>query len=513
MNFIKSIAGVSLITIFSRLLGFTRDFIIAYFFGVSLYTDSFFIAFKISNFFRSILAEGALSQTFIPILSTYKKDYDLKEIQKFVSNVLFFVILISILLTIFFNIFSKSIILFIAPGFINSIDKLDISVILLKIMFPYIILISLSVFIGSILNVWNYFIIPAMSPILLNFSMIVFSLVGIKYFDLSIYSLSWGVIFGGILQCIYQLPYLKKINMLVLPKLNFKKFTDFKIFKNFLPLLLGNFINQISFVTNAIFSSKLKSGSISWIYYSDRLIEFPASVLGVSLSTILLPLLSKKKLLNNKKFYQLVIDKGLRISFLFALPCSFLLFFLSQEIIESLFQYGNFTKFDTIKTKESLEFYSLGLIAFVFIKILIQVFYAQKNTVIPSLISLFTFFLTQFMNLYFLEIFHHASFALSSSLASWINLILLFYFLYKKKLFYIKFRWIFFLFRVFLSSIVMSTFIYLLLSYIDLLSFENLILRLIILILTFLFGFFIYFICLFLLGFNIKKFFLYKNYI
>ncbi|SQB40111.1 integral membrane protein MviN [Citrobacter koseri] len=257
-----------------------------------------------------------------------------------------------------------------APGFADTADKFALTTKLLQITFPYILLISLASLVGAILNTWNRFSIPAFAPTFLNISMIGFALFAAPYFNPPVLALAWAVTVGGVLQLVYQLPHLKKIGMLVLPRINFRDAGAMRVVKQMGPAILGVSVSQISLIINTIFASFLASGSVSWMYYADRLMEFPSGVLGVALGTILLPSLSKSFASGNHDEYCRLMDWGLRLCFLLALPSAVALGILAKPLTVSLFQYGKFTAFDASMTQRALVAYSVGLIGLIVVKVL-----------------------------------------------------------------------------------------------------------------------------------------------
>lgn len=466
MNFIKSLISISSMTLISRVLGFIRDLLIAHIFGASMFTDAFFLAFKIPNLLRRIFAEGAFSQSFIPILIDYNLKKDKKYVREFIASIAGLIILILSIIIILGIIFPDYFITFSAPGFSKSPEKLKLSCTLLKIMFPYILLISLSLLCSFILNSFNYFFIPSFSPILLNINIIIFSFFLNNFFEPSIISLGWSVIIGGFFQLFYQFPYLYKINMLVMPNINFNNVGLWKVLKKMGPSFLGSCTNQISLVFNTIFSSLLNSGSISWMYYADRLVEFPIGIIGVSLSTILFTSFSNMYSNGNKSEYKILLNWGIRFGLILSLPSSIILFMFSKPLIIILFQYGKFTDFDVLMTQKALELYSFGLVSFILVKILSVAFYAFQEVNIPIKISILTLFLTQLMNPILIFYFQHSGLALSCSIASWINLFLLYWKLYQKKIVYFKFDDFIFIFRLFVAILVMTFFLIFMLYFI-----------------------------------------------
>ncbi|QCI18306.1 murein biosynthesis integral membrane protein MurJ [Buchnera aphidicola (Aphis nasturtii)] len=500
MNILKSLFSLSFMTLISRILGFFRDLVIAHIFGVSIYTDAFFLAFKIPNLLRRLFFEGAFSQSFIPILIYYKSNEKINHTKDFIASLLGLIILVLSIIIILGIIFSNYLIEFSAPGFTHSFHKFQVSFTLLEIMFPYVLLISLSSLYSTILNSWNYFSIPAMSPSILNITMIIFSIFFNNFFNPPILILAWSVIVGGVIQLIYQFPYLLKIKMLIIPKFNFKNAGLLKVVKKIGPSLIGAFANQISLIFNAIFNSLLNSGSISWMYYADRLIEFPIGVLGVSLSTILFTSLSKSYSKNRFKEYKKLLHWGGRIALILSLPTSIILFILAKPLVIILFQHGKFTDFDVLMTQKALELYSIGLIAFILVKILSSAFYASQEIKIPTRIALFTLSVTQILNPFLIYYLQHAGLALSFSIAGWINFFLLYWKLYQKKLISFNFNQLIFIFRLLTATFSMTFFLIFMLYFIPLYDISSFFIKIICLFTILFFTGIIYLISLHFLG-------------
>ncbi|CUR53846.1 Lipid II flippase MurJ [Serratia symbiotica] len=507
MNLFKSLISISMITIFSRLLGFLRDVIIAYIFGVSMETDAFFIAFKFPNLLRRIFAEGAFSQVFIPILADYNNYYNQNTTRTFISAIFGILIFTLIFVTILGILFAPWIIYIIAPGFFEIPNKFSLSITLLRITFSYILFISLASFAGAVLSIWNYFSISAFSPILLNLSIIGFTLFATPYFYPKVLALAWAVIVGGILQLICQFFYLYKINMLVFPRIIWKDIGVCRVIHQMIPAIFGVSISQISLIINTIFSSFLESGAISWIYYADRLIEFPSGVLGVTLGTILLPLLSKSYIQGNKNEYSLLIDWGLRLCFLLTLPSAIAFILLSKPLIFSLFQYGKFSIFDSEMTQQILSVYSIGLIGFILVKVLLPGFYSRQDIKTPLKISLITLIITQIMNLIFINSLKHIGLALSISLSAYINSALLYWQLRYQKIFKPQPGWVIFFIKIGFAVFVMSLVLFFLIWMMPLWINGNMLERLLRLLLVIIIGAISYFIVLISLGFRLRDFF------
>ncbi|TCW48991.1 putative peptidoglycan lipid II flippase [Phytobacter diazotrophicus] len=456
MNLLKSLAAVSSMTMFSRVLGFARDAIVARVFGAGMATDAFFVAFKLPNLLRRIFAEGAFSQAFVPILAEYKSKQGEEATRIFVAYVSGLLTLALAIVTVAGMLAAPWVILVTAPGFADTADKFALTSQLLQITFPYILLISLASLAGAILNTWNRFSVPAFAPTFLNISMIGFALFGAPYFHPPVLALAWAVTVGGILQLVYQLPHLKKIGMLVLPRISFRDAGAMRVMKQMGPAILGVSVSQISLIINTIFASFLVSGSVSWMYYADRLMEFPSGVLGVALGTILLPSLSRSFASGNHDEYCRLMDWGLRLCFLLALPSAVALGILAKPLTVSLFQYGKFTPFDAQMTQRALIAYSVGLMGLIVVKVLAPGFYSRQDIKTPVRIAIVTLVMTQLMNLAFIGPLKHAGLSLSIGLAACLNASLLYWQLRKQNIFTPQAGWGRFLTRLFIAVIVMA---------------------------------------------------------
>ncbi|MDC0724583.1 murein biosynthesis integral membrane protein MurJ [Phytobacter diazotrophicus] len=506
MNLLKSLAAVSSMTMFSRVLGFARDAIVARVFGAGMATDAFFVAFKLPNLLRRIFAEGAFSQAFVPILAEYKSKQGEEATRVFVAYVSGLLTLALAIVTVAGMLAAPWVILVTAPGFADTADKFALTSQLLQITFPYILLISLASLAGAILNTWNRFSVPAFAPTFLNISMIGFALFGAPYFHPPVLALAWAVTVGGILQLVYQLPHLKKIGMLVLPRISFRDAGAMRVMKQMGPAILGVSVSQISLIINTIFASFLVSGSVSWMYYADRLMEFPSGVLGVALGTILLPSLSRSFASGNHDEYCRLMDWGLRLCFLLALPSAVALGILAKPLTVSLFQYGKFTPFDAQMTQRALIAYSVGLMGLIVVKVLAPGFYSRQDIKTPVRIAIVTLVMTQLMNLAFIGPLKHAGLSLSIGLAACLNASLLYWQLRKQNIFTPQAGWGRFLTRLFIAVIVMAAALLGMLYVMPDWAQGNMAHRLVRLMVVVVVGVVAYFATLAVLGFRVKDF-------
>ena len=456
MNLLKSLAAVSSMTMFSRVLGFARDAIVARIFGAGMATDAFFVAFKLPNLLRRIFAEGAFSQAFVPILAEYKSKQGEDATRVFVSYVSGLLTLALAIVTVIGMLAAPWVITITAPGFADTADKFALTTQLLRITFPYILLISLASLVGAILNTWNRFSVPAFAPTLLNISMIGFAVFAAPHFHPPVMALAWAVFVGGLLQLGFQLPWLAKLGFLKWPKLNIKDAAVNRVMKQMAPAILGVSVAQISLVINTIFASFLQSGSVSWMYYADRLMELPTGVLGVALGTILLPTLSKHVAGNNTQEFSALLDWGLRLCMLLAMPAAVGLAVLSFPLVATLFMYKEFTLNDAVMTQNALIAYSFGLIGLIMIKVLAPGFYARQNIKTPVKVAIFTLVCTQLMNLVFVGPLQHVGLALAIGLGACLNAGLLYVLLRAKGLYQPGAGWKTFIAKLVLALLVMG---------------------------------------------------------
>ena len=508
MNLLKSLAAVSSLTMVSRVLGFVRDTLIARIFGAGVASDAFVVAFKLPNLLRRIFAEGAFSQAFVPILAEYKTQQGEEATRTFLAYVAGLLTLVLALVTLLGMLAAPWIVWGSAPGFADEPERFALTVDLLRVTFPYILLISLSSLLGAVLNTWNRFSVPAFVPTLLNVSMIIFTVWLAPYFDPPIMALGWAVLVGGLAQFLWQLPALKQVGMLVLPRLSLRDTGVWRVLRQMGPAIFGVSVGQISLIINTIFASFLVAGSVSWMYYADRLMELPSGVLGVALGTILLPALAKTYASADRADYSKLLDWGLRLCFLLVLPCTLALAIIAEPLIVSLFQYGKFTAHDSAMTQQALVAYSVGLLALILVKILAPGFYAQQDIKTPVRIAIVSLLATQAMNALFIFVIdlRHAGLALSISLAACLNAGLLYWQLRRKRIYLPQPGWAKFLAKLVLAVLVMAAVLLALMHYMPAWEEGGMPLRLLRLAVLVAAGASAYFAVLALLGFRPRDF-------
>ncbi len=460
MNLLRALVTVSGLTLVSRILGYARDFFIARAFGAGLATDAFFVAFRIPNLLRRLFAEGAFSQAFVPVLAEYKNRHSLEETRSLIDGVAT-VLFVALVVAAALGIAIAPLIVYVsAPGFAADPGKYELTVSLLRITFPYILFISLVAFAAGVLNTWNRFSVPAFTPSLLNVSFIVAALFFADRFDAPVTALAWAVFAGGVLQLAFQVPFLAKLGLLPRWRLDLSHPGVRRTLKLMAPAAFGVSVSQISLLINTIFASFLVSGSVSWLYYADRLMEFPAGMLGVALGTILLPSLSKFHAESNHAEYAALLDWGLRLTVLLALPSAAALAVLALPLIAALFGYGRFTAEDAWMTRQALMAYSVGLVGMILVKILAPGFYARQNIATPVKIGLLTLVATQALNLVLIGPLRHAGLALAIGLGACMNAALLYTYLRKDGIFTPQPGWPVFLLKVAASVGFMAVVLY-----------------------------------------------------
>ncbi|OGS92283.1 MAG: murein biosynthesis integral membrane protein MurJ [Gallionellales bacterium GWA2_60_18] len=458
MNLLKALATISSLTLLSRILAFARDVLIARIFGAGAATDAFFVAFKLPNLLRRLFAEGAFSQAFVPIFGEYKSRRGHDETKLLVDHVSTMLAIILFIVTLIGIVAAPVLVYISAPGFAQDAEKFDLTVQLLRITSPYIFFISLVAVAAGILNTYNKFWVPAFAPVLLNLCFIGGALWLAPYCDPPILALAWAVFVAGVVQLAFQIPFLKKIGMLPRWRFSLKDEGMWRVIKQMGPAVFGVSIAQISLILNTIFASFLVAGSVSWLYYADRLMEFPTGLLGVALGTILLPSLSRLHASGDLAEYSRLLDWGLRLTVLLALPAALALGMIAVPLLATFFQHGAFTAHDALMSRNALVGYSVGLIGLILVKILAPGFYAKQDIRTPVKIGIVTLLATQAMNVLFvfgLQL-HHAGLALSIGLGACLNSAILFHFLKKRGIYRCEPGWAGFFARVCLALLALG---------------------------------------------------------
>lgn len=417
----KSIAKVGGNTFLSRILGFARDLVVARIFGADAGTDAFFVAFKIPNFMRRLFAEGAFSMAFVPVLNEYKTKHGAAELERFVNDVAgtFGAVLLGV--TLLGVIGAPVLILIFAPGFSGDAGKQQMAVEMLRLTFPYLMFISLTAFAGGILNTYERFGVPAFTPALLNIILILCALLLAPEMERPIFALAWGVFIAGIAQLAFQIPFLRQIGFLPRPRINFRDDGVQRIIKLMIPALFGVSVTQIGLLLNTLLASFLVTGSITWLYYGDRLMEFPLGILGVALGTVILPKLSQKHAEQSPEAFSRTLDWALRWVLLLGVPSAIGLLVLAGPMMAALFHSGAFTGEDVHMAAQALMAYALGLIAFMGIKVLAPGFYARQDMKTPVKIAVIAMIVNVAFSLILMFPLGHIGLALATTASAIVN--------------------------------------------------------------------------------------------
>lgn len=455
-HLIKSTSVVISMTMISRVFGFIRDITLAAFFGASAQFDAFTVAFKIPNFMRRLFAEGSFSQAFVPVLSEYQKQKNKEEIQQFLNSMAGTLGITLLLVAILGVLAAPVIVRLFAPGFAAQGERFDLAVTMLRITFPYLMLVSLTAFSGAILNTYSRFWVAAFTPVLLNLSMISAAIWFSPHFATPIIALAWGVFAAGVLQLLFQLPFLRHIQLLPKPKVNFRDSGVMHVLRLMVPALFGVSVGQINLLVDTIFVSLLVVGSPSWLYFSDRLMEFPLGVFGVAISTVILPHLSRHHTTQSQTSFSLTIDWALRAVLLVGFPAALTMAILAGPMLSTLFQHGTFDGYAVIMASKSLIAFAMGIIPFMLVKILAAGFYAKQNMRTPVRIGVIAMVSNTILNIVLIWPLKHAGIALATSLAALVNSGLLFYCLKKGNFYAPRSGWRLFLFRLCMANIVIG---------------------------------------------------------
>jgi putative peptidoglycan lipid II flippase len=420
-SLLKSSGLVGVMTLLSRVFGLIRDVVVARYFGASAGADAFFIAFKIPNFFRRLFAEGAFSQAFVPVFSEYRSQREVAEVRSLANAVAGVLGSVLLLLTLLAMAGAPWLTALFAPGFLEQPEKYDLASQMLRITFPYLLLISMTAFAGSILNTYGYFAIPAFTPVLLNLVLIATAIWLTPLFQHPIIGMAWGVLIAGLVQLFFQLPYLLRMGLLPRPSLDYRHPGMRQVLTLMVPALFGVSVSQINLMLDTILASFLQTGSISWLYYSDRLAELPLGVFGIAIATVILPTLSRKHVSQSTEAFSETLDWALRFVLLIGVPATLALLLLAEPLLITLFHYGEMSRFDVAMSTLSLRAYALGLLAFMLIKVLAPGYFSRQDTRTPVKVGIWCMVLNMVLNLILIWPLQHTGLALATALSSWIN--------------------------------------------------------------------------------------------
>ncbi|NQX90096.1 MAG: murein biosynthesis integral membrane protein MurJ [Halioglobus sp.] len=424
----RSSALVGSMTLLSRTVGLFRDIVIASFVGASANADAFFVAFKIPNFLRRLFSEGAFSQAFIPVLADYKQAGSRAAVRGLIDRVAGVLGGTLLLLSLVAIMAAPLITALFAPGFISQPEKFGLTAAMIRITFPYLMLISLTGFCGAILNSYGRFAVPAFTPVFLNLSLIFAALVAAHWFSEPVFALAWGVLLAGCIQLLFQLPSLYRLDLVPRrPQWDTRHEGVRRILKLMIPALFGVSVSQINLLLDTVLASFLPTGSVSWLYYSDRLAELPLGIFGIAIATVILPNLSAHQAASREQSFSTTLDWAMRWVLLLGVPAALALIVLAEPILVTLFQYGALTPSDVEMTALSLRTYSAGLVGFMLVKVLAPGYYARQDTATPVRYGIVAMAANMVMNLLFtLPLMYfwgigHVGLALATSLSALLN--------------------------------------------------------------------------------------------
>ena len=444
-------------TLVSRVLGLVRDVVIARVFGTSEGADAFLLANRFPNFMRRLFAEGAFNQAFVPVLSEYRSTRSLADVQLLINAVAGRLGGFLLLLTVTIIIAAPLVAVPLAYGFTDEAAKFALFVEMLRITFPYLLLISMTALCGSILNSYGKFAIPAITPALLNISLIGCAFLLAPYLRVPELALAWGVLLAGVAQLFFQLPFLARMQLLPKPRLVKQHEGVSRIMRLMLPSLFGVSVSQINMLFDSIIASMLVTGSVSWLYYSDRLMELPLGTFGIAIGVVVLPSLSRRHAEASTAGFSETLDWALRIVCLIAVPAMLALILIAEPLLVTLFQNDNFSVNDVISSAGSLRAYAVGLLAFMAIKIFAPGYYARQNTRTPVVIGVIALVTNMVLNIVFYMFgMAHVGLALATSLAAFLNAGLLLLGLRREGVYYFQHGWWLFLLRLLVANSAMA---------------------------------------------------------
>jgi len=424
---LRSSFMVSLLTMLSRVLGLVRDISFSVFIGVGPATDAFYFAFRIPNFLRRLFAEGAFANAFVPVLSEYRQQRSFQDVRDLVDRVSGVLGSTLIAVTTLAVIAAPMVTGLFAPGYIDQPEKFALTSDLIRITFPYLFLISMTGFSGAILNSYGRFGAPAFAPVLLNVVLIAAAFFARRWFDQPLYALAWGVLIAGVAQYIFQWPFLIRLNLLPRPRWQPHDEGVRRILRLMLPALFGVSVSQINLLLDTVIASFLPAGSVSWLYLSDRLHELPLGVFAVAIGTVILPSLSRDQANASPQSFSRTLDWALRMVLLIGMPASVALIVVGRSIQTALFRYGQTSALDVQMSSYALAAVSIGLSAFMLIKILAPGFYARQDMKTPVRIGIISMIANMVFNLILVIPLHvyfrlgHVGLALAMALSAWLN--------------------------------------------------------------------------------------------
>lgn len=456
---LRSTSVVSLLTFFSRIMGFIRDMVLAQVFGAVAGMDAFIIAFRIPNFMRRLFAEGAFSQAFVPVLSEYQTHRSIEETRLFLARIAGNLGLVLLGVVLVGELLAPGIIFVFAPGFGEDASRTLLATHMLHLTLPYLMLISLTAMAGAVLNTYGYFGVPALTPIILNICLITAAFYLSPHMSVPVTALAWGVLIGGCLQLLVQVPFLMKHRFLMRPRVMFKDPGVLRVLKLMLPALFGVSIAQLNLLVDTVFASFLQVGSVTWLFYTDRLIDFPLGVFGVAIATVILPHLSRKHIEADKQYFSRSIDWGLRLLLLIGIPAAVALVLFGVPLLSSFFGYRAFKAIDVLQTQKSLLTLGLGVPAFMMVKVLAPGFYAQQDIKTPVKVGAFCMLLNTALCAALIWPLAHAGLTLASAISGYANAFTLLFLLWRRGNYQPSPGWSTFFLQLLFANLILALFL------------------------------------------------------
>ncbi len=413
---------VAAMTFLSRILGFVRDIVLSYVFGATGTADAFFVAFRIPNFFRRLFAEGAFNQGFVPVLARYRTG-EPEALKRFVAVMAGNLSAVLALVVVLGVVFAPALITLFAPGFWLNEARFTLATDLVRITFPYLGFISLTAFAGAVLNSHHRYAVPAFTPVLLNVCLISAALTASSWAREPVFALAWGVLLAGVVQLLFQLLPLARLGLLVQPRVSFEHEGARRVGRLLIPAVLASSVGQINALIDTMLASTMVTGSISWLYYSDRLLELPIGLVAVALGTVLLPNLSRLNREGDSGAFSTTLGWGVRMALLFGLPAAAALYVLALPLIGSIF--SGLTGIDVRMAALSLQAFAIGLLPLVLVKVLAPAYFAQEDTRYPLRAGAVAVAVNVIVNLALFRVMGHVGLALGTSAAAWVNALLL----------------------------------------------------------------------------------------
>ena len=510
MALLRSGLIVSFMTLISRVLGLVRDVVVATLVGAGVNADVYFFANRIPNFLRRLFAEGAFAQAFVPVLTEVKEKHGDDEVRELVAKVAGTLGVIVTLVTLFAVIASPVIVMVFGTGWFldwmsggPDAGKFVLAASLLKITFPYLFFITFVALSGAVLNTYNKFAVAAFTPVFLNIAIIVCAIVFHDSFSEPAYALATGVFVGGLVQFLFQIPFLAKAGLLVLPRWGWNDEYVKRIRLLMLPAILGVSVHQLNALVDTVIASFLVTGSISWLYYADRLIEFPLGLFGIGIATVILPSLSKLHSNDNPQAFQHTMDWALRFVLMLAFPAMAGLMLLGPLIIEVLYLHGKFTPDDAMHVQWALMAYCSGLMSYMAVKVLAPGYFARQDTKTPVKIGIVSMLANIVFNFMLFPFFGYVGLAIATAMSATLNAALLYRGLHKQGVYTISRQSLIWIVKLLLATVFMSYIVWMAhMNWpLEMTNFSHLLIKLFGLIFLAMFS---YFVLLFGLGFRLR---------